>query len=131
MEASRPNPAYGTPRTEELQRENETLREQLRAYAAQQAAIRSAMQEAVGEREATERIAHQMTVEERATRSAVEVQGNTIGFAVIMQIINFFMLLVLIFGMFVYVPSEVARRVGTTSTVVTPAQPGTVVVPSR
>ena len=130
MEASRPNPAYGSKRTEELERENETLREQLRAYASQQASVRGAMHEAVGEREATERLAHQMTVEERATRSAVEVQGNTMGFAVMVQIINFFMLLVLIIGMFIYVPSEVARRIGTPSTVVAPA-PGTVVVPGR
>lgn len=128
MEASRTSPAYGSPRTEELQRENEALKEQVRAYAAQQDAIRRAMQEAIGEREAAERLAHQVAVEERATRTAVQVQGSNIGFAVILQIINFFMLLVLLFGLFIYVPQEVQRRVGQTSTVVTPA-PGTTIIP--
>lgn len=129
MEASRQSPAYGSARLEELQRENDQLREQIRAYAAQHANIRNALQEAAGEREAAERLAHQVTVEERATRTAVVAQGSNIGFAVVMQIINFFILLILIFGMFVYVPREVERRVGPASTTVVTPAPGTVTIP--
>ncbi len=132
MEASRPNPALSAARAEELQRENERMREQLRAYAAQHTNIRNALQEVAGEREATERLAHQVSVEERATRTAVQVQGNSIWFAVILQIINFFILLILIFGMFLYLPREVERRMTPTSTVVTPGTPNsTIVVPTR
>lgn len=120
MEASRMNPAGSAARVDELQRENERLREQLRGYAAQQATIRSALLEANGEREATERLAHQVAVEERATRTAVEVQGSSIGLGVILQILNFFMLLILIFGLFVYVPREMDRRMAPSTTVVTP-----------
>lgn len=130
MEASRINPAAAAARADELQRENERLREQLRGMTVQQTAIRNAALEANGEREATERLAHQVVVEERATRTAVEVHGNTIGFAAIMQILNFFLLLIVAFGLFVYVPREMDRRLAPPSnTVVTPGS--SVVIPGR
>ena len=89
----------------------------------QQTAVRNAVIEATGEREAAERLAHQVVVEERATRTAVEVHGNTIGFAAIMQILNFFLLLIVAFGLFVYVPREMDRRLAPPSnTVVTPGR---------
>ena len=84
MDAARPA-AYNAGRVEELQRENDALREQLRQYAAQQAVARGAIVEATQEKEATARIAHQVAVEELATRTAVEVQGQNLGFSVMMQ----------------------------------------------
>jgi hypothetical protein len=125
MEASRSNPALAAARIEELQRENQTLREQLQSYAAQQTVVRGALTEAAHEKEATARIAHQVAVEERATRTAVEVQNSTLGFAAIMQIVSFFILLIMIIGMFVWLPREIERRVAPSTTIVTPG--GTVV----
>jgi hypothetical protein len=127
MGASRP--AIGsTDRLAELQRENEELREQLRQYAAQATVARGAIREAVHEKEATAKIAHQVAVEEQATRTAVEVQGSNIGMAVVMNILNFFLLLVLAVGLFAWLPREIENRVGArSSTVVT--TPGSTVIP--
>jgi hypothetical protein len=116
-------------RLEELQRENERLREQLRRAAAQATVATGAIQEAVQEKEATARIAHQVAVEERATRAAVEVQGSNLGLSLILQILNFMMLIVLLVGLFAWLPREIQAR-STPSTIVnTVPAPGTVVVP--
>jgi hypothetical protein len=126
MEASRNNPALAAARIDELQRENETLKEQVRALAVQQNVVRGALSEAHHEKEATARIAHQVTVEERATRTAVEVQNNSLSFAVVMQMLNFFVLVVLAAGLFVWLPREMERRVSPPTTIVTP---GSTVIP--
>lgn len=118
------NPGYLAGRLEELEQENTALREQVRRLSVQQTVTRGAVVEAAQERAVTERLAHQVAVEERATRTAVEVQGNTIGFGVILQILNFLMLFVLIFGIFVWLPRDLASRA--TSRVVLPN--GTVTV---
>jgi hypothetical protein len=104
-------PAHAAGRMEELQRENAELRERLRRLATQSTAARSALQEAVGEREASARLAHQITVEERATRAALEVHGSNTGFSVVLQVLNLFVLLVLAIGLFVWLPREVERRI--------------------
>lgn len=121
---------YVTGRVEELQRENETLREQLRRAGAQQTVARGALHEAVGEKEASARLAHQVAVEERATRAAVEVQSGNVGLSVILQILNFFMLLILLFGLFVWLPREVETRLKPAVSVVNPSA-GTVTTPIR
>jgi hypothetical protein len=123
------NPGYVPGRLEELQRENERLREQLRRTAAQATVATGAIQEAVQEKEATARIAHQVAVEERATRAAVEVQGSNLGLSLILQVLNFMMLIVLLVGLFAWLPREIQAR-STPSTIVnTVPAPGTVVVP--
>ena len=123
------DPAYVAGRMAELQKENDELREQLRRFAAHSTVTRGALQEAMHEKETTAKLAHQVTAEERATRAAVEVQGNNIGLSVILQVLNFFMLLILVFGLFVWLPNEVERRVDRPNPVVAPD--GTVVVPGR
>jgi hypothetical protein len=128
MAMGAPNPSYPAGRVDELQRENEELREQLRRFSAQHTVVRGAMQEAATEKEATARMAHQVAVEERATRAAVEVQSSNIGFAVILQILNFFLLLIMMFGLFVWLPREVENRIPRPPVV---AQPGTVTIPVR
>ncbi len=124
------DPAYSAgrddARLQELQRENETLREQLRRLAAQHTVARGALTEAAAEKDAAERIAHQVVVEERATRAAVEVAGSGISTTVVFQILNFFMLLVLLVGLFAWLPRAVADRIPGPTTVTTP---GTVIVP--
>jgi len=115
MDAS--NPGYLAGRLDELQRENAELRERLRGAAVQQRVVGGAITEAVHEKEATARMAHQVTVEERATRAAVEVQGNSINLSVILQILNFFMLLVLLLGMFFWLPGAIADRMPRSTTV--------------
>lgn len=123
------NPGFVPGRLEELQRENERLREQLRRTAAQATVATGAIQGAVQEKEATARIAHQVAVEERATRAAVEVQGSNLGLSLILQILNFMMLIVMLVGLFAWLPREIEAR-STPSTVVNTAPvPGTVVVP--
>ena len=129
MEASRPNLATTAARIDELQRENEQLRQQLRTYAAEQTVVRGALSEAAHEKDATARIAHQVAVEERATRTAVEVQGSSIGFSVIMQILSFFLLLILAVGLFVWLPGEVERRLARNTTRVIAPTPNSIVVP--
>ena len=124
LEAS--NSGFMRGRLEELQRENDELRDQLRRYAIQATVTRSAISDASTEKEATARIAHQVAVEERATRAAVEVQGSTLSFGVVMQVLNFFMLLVLLLGMLVWLPRELENRVHPT---VVNTVPGSVVVP--
>jgi len=97
----------GAGRMEELERENAELREQLRRYAAAQTVAKGAVMQAEHEREATARIAHQLVVEEQATRAAVEVQTGNTSFAAIMQIINVFLLVILLIGLFFWLPREV------------------------
>ena len=104
------NPGYIPGRLEELQRENERLREQLRRTTAQATVATGAIQEAVQEKEATARIAHQVAVEERATRAAVEVQGSNLGLSLILQILNFTMLIIMLVGLFAWLPREIQAR---------------------
>jgi len=92
---------------EDLERENAELREQLRRYAAAQTVAKGAVIQAAQEKEATARIAHQLVVEEQATRAAVEVQTGNTSFAAIMQIINVFLLVILLVGLFFWLPREV------------------------
>ena len=98
-------------RIDELQRENELLREQLRTLTVQQQAVHGAVRNATVKEETAARLAHQVAVEERATRAAVEVQASNLGFATIMTIVNFFVLLIILIGMFVWVPKLVAGQV--------------------
>jgi hypothetical protein len=123
------NPGFIPGRLEELQRENDLLREQLRRNSAQATVARGAISEAMTEKEVTARLAHQVTVEERATRAAVEVQGSNIGFSVILQIMNFLMLIVLLVGLFVWLPREIQTRVTPSAVVNTVPGGGTIVVP--
>jgi hypothetical protein len=123
------NPGYVPGRLEELQRENERLREQLRRTAAQATVATGAIQEAVYEKEATARIAHQVAVEERATRAAVEVQGSNLGLSLILQILNFTMLVIMLVGLFAWLPREIQNRATPSTIVNTAPAPGTVVIP--
>ena len=123
------NPGFIPGRLEELQRENETLREQLRRSAATATVARGAINEAMTEKEVTARLAHQVAIEERATRAAVEVQGNNLGFSVILQVMNFLMLIVLLVGLFVWLPREIQTRVTPSAVVNTVPGGGTVVIP--
>ncbi|MFN3648142.1 MAG: hypothetical protein ACK47B_01075 [Armatimonadota bacterium] len=100
--------AYAAGRIQELERENRALQEQLRRLATQQTALRGAMQEVEHEREATTRIAQQVRVEEQATRAAVEVQNSSLNLSVVLQVLNFFMLIVLVCGLFFWLPKAVA-----------------------
>ena len=129
MAMGTPNSAFTAGQVAELQRENEELREQLRRVAAQQTVVSGAISGAAQEREVATRMAHQVAVEERATRAAVEVQGNSIGFAVILQILSFFLLVLLAFGVFAWLPREMENRFPRpAATVVTPGG-GTIVTP--
>lgn len=119
-------PGYPAGRIEELQRENEELREQVRRYAAAQTVARGAIEEAAHEKDATARIAHQVTVEERATRTAVEVQGSSIGFGLVLTIVNFFILLLLAIGLFAWLPREMENRVRPSTVITAPAAGGAV-----
>lgn len=125
-------PVSAAVRMEALERENAELREQLRRATAQQVVTRGAILEASQERADTVRVAHQVAVEERATRAAIAVQGNTIGTAVVLQIVNFFLLLVLAVGLYFWLPREISARVPSQATVFQQGYPnGTVVVPGR
>src|SRR5205823_3906565 len=66
------NSAYVTGRLEELQKENEALRDQLRRLSVHETVARGALTEATGEREAAERLVRRVAVEEQATRAEVE-----------------------------------------------------------
>jgi hypothetical protein len=126
------DPAFSAGRLEELQRENEELREQVRRLATHETVARGAISEAVHEKEATARMAHQVVVEERATRAAVEDQSSSLGWAVMLQILNFCLMLMILFGLFAWLPRELDHRVNASSTtVVAPTQPGTYVAPVR
>ena len=121
------SPNHSAGRLEALQRENDQLREQLRRLALQQNVARDALHDAVQEKETAARLAHTFAAEERATRAAVEVTGNNLGLSLILQILNFFVLLVLAIGLFVWLPNEVERRIdrpavvtGTGGAIVTP-----------
>ena len=130
MSSDAASPLYTAGRMEELQRENEELREQLRKLAAQQTVTRGAVMGAAHEKEATARLAHHVVVEEQATRAAVQVQSSGINLSVILQVLNFFMLLVLLVGLFVWLPREIENRVGRPAVVHSPPG-GTIVVPGQ
>lgn len=124
MGASKPGFAAG--RVEELQRENEALREQLRRASIHNTVTQGAFQDALTEKETTARLTHQVAVEERATRAAVEVQGNNLGLSLVLQIMNFMMLIILLVGLFAWLPREIEGRSGPSTIVNTPGQPGIV-----
>ena len=128
MAMGTPNTAFTAGQIAELQRENEELREQLRRVAAQQTVVAGAISGAAQEREVATRMAHQVAVEERATRAAVEVQGNSLGMALILQILSFFLLVLLTFGLFAWLPRELENRMARPTTVVSPGG-GTIVTP--
>lgn len=117
-------------RLEELERENAALREQIRRAATQQVVSRGALAEAVQEKEVAARIASQVAAEERATRAAVEVQGSSIGFSLVLQVLNFLMLVTLIGGLYFWLPTTLENRLRP-ATVITGSTSGTVVVPGR
>lgn len=117
-------------RLEELERENAALREQIRRAATQQVVSRGALAEAVQEKEVAARIASQVTAEERATRAAVEVQGSSLGFSLVLQVLSFLMLVTLIGGLYFWLPTTLENRLRP-STVITGSAPGTIVTPSR
>jgi hypothetical protein len=122
------SPGFSAGQVEELTRENAALREQIRRATATNTVAHGAFQEAVTEKETTARLAHQVAVEERATRAAVEVQGNNLGLSLVLQIMNFMMLIILLVGLFAWLPREIEARSGPSSTVITtPGQPGIVV----
>lgn len=123
------NSGYVPGRMEELQRENERLREQLRRTAAQVTVATGAIQGAVQEKEATARIAHQVAVEERATRAAVETQGSNLGLSLVLQVLNFMMLIIMVVGLFAWLPREIQARSNPSTIVTTSPAPGTVVIP--
>jgi hypothetical protein len=123
------SPLYTAGRMEELQRENEQLKEQVRKLAVQQTVTRGAVMEAAHEREATARMAHQVAVEERTTRAAVAATAGNLNLSVILQVIHLFLLLILMIGLFVWLPREMENRIR--PTVVTPQPGGPVVVPGR
>ena len=127
MAMSASNSEYSAGRLDELQRENEELRERLRQLSTTDVVARGAISQATTERETTARLAHQVAVEERATRAAVEVQGSSISFAVVMQVINFFLLVVLMIGVFAWIPREMENRLRPATTVVSPVPGATVV----
>jgi hypothetical protein len=127
MEARQP--AFNAGRLEEIQRENEELREQLRRYQAAQAVARGAILEATHEKDATARIAHQVAVEERATRTAVEVQAQNLNYSLILQVIHLLLLVVVAIGLFGWLPRELESRVP--QTVVAPSAGAPIVVPNR
>jgi len=116
-------PGFSAGRVEELQRENEALREQLRRSNARDVVAHGAFQGAVQEKETTARLAHQVAVEERATRAAVEVQGNNLGLSLVLQIMNFMMLIVLLVGLFAWLPREIEARSRPSTIINTPGQP--------
>jgi len=122
------NPAYVAGRLEELERENTELREQLRRLAVHQQVSRNALSEAVGQKETAAQLAHKVTVEERATRAAVEVAGTNVGFSVILQIVNFFALLITIIIATAWLPAEIERRVARPVPVATQAPNGTTII---
>jgi flagellar basal body-associated protein FliL len=123
------NSGYVPGRMEELQRENDRLRDQLRRTAAQVTVASGAIQEAVQEKEATARIAHQVAVEERATRAAVETQGSNLGLSLVLQILNFVMLIIMVVGLFAWLPREIQARSNPSAIVTTTPAPGTVIIP--
>ena len=119
----------GPDRITALEQENAALRDQLRRFTNQAKVTQGAIIEAASEKEAAARIAHQTVVEERATRAAVEVQGSNIGFTVVMQVLNFFLMVILLFGLFVWLPKTVEGQSRPAPTISVPG--GTTVIPSR
>lgn len=126
------NPLFAAGQLEQLQRENEELKNQLRRFSAAQTVTRGALMEAAQEKEATARIAHQVVVEERATRAVVAVQGSTVSLAVILQFLSLLVLLVLTAGIFFWLPREIVARTApaTSMSIVSPGMaPTRVIIP--
>lgn len=121
------NSGFAAGRVEELTRENEALREQIRRASIHNTVTQGAFQEAVTEKETTARLAHQVAVEERATRAAVEVQGNNLGLSLVLQIMNFIMLIIMVVGLFAWLPREIDARTRTSTVITAPGQSGIVV----
>ena len=127
------NAAGPSERLAALQQENAELREQLRRAAAERQVARGAIHDAVQEKEIAARLAHQVTVEERATRTAVEVQGSSVGLSITLQVINFLLLLTLLVGVFFWLPGELETHLRPATQIVTPAGTGTTttIIPGR
>lgn len=122
------DPAFSAGRVEELQRENNLLKDQLRRYATQSTVAQGALREAVAEKETAANLAHHVSVEERATRAAVEVQSSAMSMAAIVQFVNFLLLLVISLGLFMWLPGEISNRVnGPAPTTITAPAGSTIV----
>lgn len=117
------DPAFSAGQMEELKRENNLLKEQLRRLATQSTVAQGALREAVAEKETAANLVHHVAVEERATRAAVEVQSSAMNMAAIVQFINMLLLLVIALGLFAWLPGEIGNRVNG-------PKPNTVVAPS-
>jgi len=117
------DPAFSAGRLEELQRENNLLKEQLRRFSTQSTVAQGALREAVAEKETAANLAHHVAVEERATRAAVEMQGSAMNMAAVVQFINMLLLLAIALGLFAWQPTELGKRVNGPS-------PSAVVAPS-
>lgn len=122
-------PGYSAGGVDELQRENAELREQLRRLSTAQVVAQGAVQEAEHEKEATMRMAGAVTAEERATRTVVEGQSGSLGLSVVLQILSFFVLLIILFGMFAWMPGEISRRASPTTVIGSPVPGVTTVRP--
>jgi len=92
-----------------LRQENQRLQEQLRKFATNEKAARGALSTASAEREATEKLAHQVVVQERVTHEAIASQGGSLGLSVILQIVNSLLLIVMLVGVFAWLPKELSR----------------------
>jgi len=112
---------------ETLRKENELLRQQVRQLSAQQTVARGAIQEAVQEKEATARIAHQVGVEERATRAAVEVQAGNSSVQLFVQVMNLLLTVLVLFGLFIWLPRALPQAAPTVIT----SPSGATIVPGR
>lgn len=109
-----------TDEIESLRAENDQLRAQVKQLAARQQTAQGALSTASAEREATERLAHSVVTQERVTHEAISAQGGSLGLSVLLQILNFLMLLLVLLGIFFWLPGAVANRIPNTPQVVVP-----------
>ena len=128
MSVGATDPAFSAGRIDELQRENNVLKEQLRRFSTQANVAQGAYREAVAEKETAANLVHHVAVEERVTRAAVEAQSSAMNIASMVQFVNFLLLLVIALGLFAWLPGELGKRVNGPAPTSVTAPAGTTIV---
>ena len=103
---------YVTGRLEELEKENGHLRRELISLRAERDVARGAAQSAMAERVAAQELTGRLAAEERMTQQVLAEQSSNLNFVNVMLLLTFVTSLLMLLGLFLWLPARVARGPG-------------------
>ena len=118
-----------TGRVEELEKENGHLRRELQALRAERDVARGAVQSALAERVAAQELTGRLAAEERVTQQVLAEQSSNLSFVNVMLLLTFGTSLLMLLGLFLWLPARVAGEVQARRTTVVAAPAATAPAP--